>query len=493
MNVVVLGGGLAGMTASLELLRRGCNVQLIEAGPNLGGRTSSWTVDGHIVDTGLHVVADHYVNLIDLLTSIGAEGRLHWWHEHLYLGPGREPLLMRLEPRVVPLHLSYAARRIPLSIPEKYRLLIAGLDAGSRSQADLASLDDISYLDWHRRHHLGDGFVLELAHVVADAAAFLLPEEASARAALSWLKYLSRDGNSARLATWRTSMAEDLVAPLRCAIETLGGRIDTRTAVVGLEVDGGQVRGVRIAPSAETGPYHRASGAVSVNGPTTLLPCDTVVAALPVQAMQNILTATQARAAGLEHALKLGTVPATAVTLTFDRNIRPIPTGAPLVAGGSIRNFIDTSGHGDHGDHGDRSTYQFLVSRSICGEAMDDAALTARIAADLAAIWPAARGVRVEWASVYRVEAALFAAHPGAHQRRPRTKTDLRGLVLAGDWVRHDLNASMEGAVLSGRLAAREVLGPMRGAEVPLGVVREPMATDLLQTLVRPIRTFAAR
>ena len=86
MRVIVLGGGLSGLSAALELVRRGCSVRLVEAAPFLGGRTSSFVRDGMNLDTGLHVVASHYLNLLDLLDSVGAADRLAWWDEHLVTG-----------------------------------------------------------------------------------------------------------------------------------------------------------------------------------------------------------------------------------------------------------------------------------------------------------------------------------------------------------------------------------------------------------------------
>ena len=55
----------------------------------------------------------------------------------------------------------------------------------------------------------------------------------------------------------------------------------------------------------------------------------------------------------------------------------------------------------------------------------------------------------------------MFAAVPGAHALRPGTRTGLGNLYLAGDWTRHELNASMEGACLSGRRAAEAVLADL--------------------------------
>ena len=55
VRVVVIGGGLAGITAAIALAESGADVTLLEARPRLGGATCSFQRDGLIVDTGQHV------------------------------------------------------------------------------------------------------------------------------------------------------------------------------------------------------------------------------------------------------------------------------------------------------------------------------------------------------------------------------------------------------------------------------------------------------
>src|SRR5581483_7615364 len=50
--VVVVGGGIAGLTAALELAEAGAPVTVVEAGGQFGGKISTSRVDGLIVEAG---------------------------------------------------------------------------------------------------------------------------------------------------------------------------------------------------------------------------------------------------------------------------------------------------------------------------------------------------------------------------------------------------------------------------------------------------------
>ena len=53
-KVVVIGAGIAGLTASIKLLNKGHKVFLIEKNENVGGLCSGFFVDGHYIDACLH-------------------------------------------------------------------------------------------------------------------------------------------------------------------------------------------------------------------------------------------------------------------------------------------------------------------------------------------------------------------------------------------------------------------------------------------------------
>jgi zeta-carotene desaturase len=77
---------------------------------------------------------------------------------------------------------------------------------------------------------------------------------------------------------------------------------------------------------------------------------------------------------------------------------------------------------------------------------------------ELAEFFPRVAEARLLKAHVIKEARATFSARPGLQASRPPARTAIPNLFLAGDWTRTGWPATMEGAVLSGYLAAEAVL-----------------------------------
>jgi len=77
-DVIVIGGGVAGLSAATWLADRGARVTVVEARPHLGGRASSFVdpATGETVDNGQHILMGCYRETFAFLGRIGAMSRV---------------------------------------------------------------------------------------------------------------------------------------------------------------------------------------------------------------------------------------------------------------------------------------------------------------------------------------------------------------------------------------------------------------------------------
>jgi len=74
-KVAIVGGGLAGLSASSKLAEAGIDVTLFEAAPQLGGRARAVVWKGQNLDNGQHILLGAYQQTLGLMTSIGVNER----------------------------------------------------------------------------------------------------------------------------------------------------------------------------------------------------------------------------------------------------------------------------------------------------------------------------------------------------------------------------------------------------------------------------------
>ena len=476
--MVVLGSGLAGLVAGFELAERGLHVTVLEAAAMAGGRTSSWVdARGRELDTGAHVVADHYVNLRDVLARVGVAHRLVWSRAQQFLRPGAPPVVWQADRVPPPFHLVRTALRFRASSSLWVRFARLAADAATHSEATMVRLDRLSFAQW-QRSYIGEA-LQEVADAAAEAACFLPAEEASAQVVLSWIRAMARTAQASHVASWDAPFQQALIGPLVAAIEARGGRLRLRTAAVRLEHSGRRVAAVITRPTSCQGPMHRADGRPPLAGVEERLPCDHLVSALPCQAFQAVVDPGLARTAGVEGAMRLEVVPAMGLTVWFDRPIVPSPTSPPLCAGVAMRGFMDLASVRRRQAHAP-AVIQFVLNGARGRAHQSDDEIAADVVRDFQAVWAPARGARAVDHALERVGAAMMAARPGTYALRPQATTGIGNLFLAGDWTRGEVKSSMEGAAASGRAAADALLRAsgspgLRMLSAPEGLLVEAM------------------
>jgi len=90
VKIAIVGSGLAGLTAAVNLVDEGHEVEIYESRSFWGGKVGSWEdKDGNHIEMGLHVFFYNYANLFKLMKKVGAlDNLLPKDHTHLFINNG---------------------------------------------------------------------------------------------------------------------------------------------------------------------------------------------------------------------------------------------------------------------------------------------------------------------------------------------------------------------------------------------------------------------
>jgi hydroxysqualene dehydroxylase len=424
-KVAVIGGGLAGITASIALAETGADVTLLEARPRLGGATCSFSRDGLTVDTGQHIFLGCCSAYRGLLDKLGMAGHapMQDRFDVTVLAPGGRKARLRRTALPGPLHMLPALGRYPfLSWNERLSVSRPAL-AMRFVDPSKPAVDQQRFGDW---------------------LAARGQTERARRALWDLFSVVVKTGllgknNAADIGVPALPLGElhgDAGATL---LGKLGARVSLGAKVTAIEpVDGGGFT-VRLADDE-----------LAVDAVVLAVPHEKAAPLMPPGALPDHTVAAWSG---------LGASPIVNVHVIYDRPVMDQPFVAAIdspVQWVFDRTRISGISASEHG----RPGHQYLaISLSAADEYADTpvAQLQERFVPALAELFPAAREATVAEFFVTRERRATFRQAPGSGALRPKAATRLPGLVLAGAWTDTGWPDTMEGAVRSGLSAAVEL------------------------------------
>lgn len=440
-TAVVVGGGIAGVTAALALADAGVRVTLLEGRPRLGGLAFSFRRGELTVDNGQHVYLRcctayrWFLERIEGSALAPLQDRLDVPVVDVAAPEGRRLGRLRRDALPVPLHLGRSLATYPhLSLAERLRVGRAALALKGLDLAD-PRLDAQDFGSWLTAHGQSARAVEALWDLVGVATLNAVAGDSSlGLAAMVFKTGLLSDPGAADIGWAHVPLGELHDRLARKALDSAGVRTEVRTRVTSLSLD--------------------ENGTWSVQLPGETLRADTVVLAVPQREAYDLLP--DGALDDAERLLEIGTAPILNVHVVYDRKVLDKPFFAAL--GTPVQWVFDRTAAS-----GLREGQYLALSQSAAQDEIDEpvAALRERYLPELERLLPGTRGAVVRDFFVTRERTATFAPTPGVGRLRPGARTRAPGLYLAGAWTATGWPATMESAVRSGVSAADAALSAL--------------------------------
>ena len=251
-EVIIIGGGFAGLAAGVALAEAGKRVCLLEQKPYLGGRARSFRdpTTGSVVDNGQHLFMGCYHSTVRFLKTLGTLDRLQFQPRLAVSFLDRDGSLTRLDcpDWPSPWHLLLGVlRSASFSFKQKLEVLRLGKDIRVAGQNSAPSAGE-SVTAWLGRRGQSEGLQRNFWDLLCIAAMNEDPHIASAQLFERVLRLaLFSSAADSRLGIARVGLSECYTAAAAAFIEARGGRVQTGCGVKQTQIVDGACRGVELA------------------------------------------------------------------------------------------------------------------------------------------------------------------------------------------------------------------------------------------------------
>jgi hydroxysqualene dehydroxylase len=425
-RIAVVGGGLAGIAAALELADTGSIVTLYEGRTRLGGATYSVRRKDHWIDNGQHVLLRCCTAYRGFLARLGVE-HLVPIQPRLRIPVLREnkpPAFLSRAPLPAPFHLVPTLLRYStLRTRDRVNAFRAAAALRKLDPAD-ERLDAQTFGAWLDAHKQSDAAVAELWNLITLPTLNLPASKGSlALATMVFRTGLLDAADACDIGIPAVTLQRLHGDAAATALDRAGVRVELGTPVRAVEE-----RKLQLDDGAQD--------------------ADAVIVAVPHESVARIVPPAAVDADAIA---RLGSSPIVNLHVHFDRRVLDEPFAAAEAASPLQWLFDRTEASGIAGGQ--------LVSVSLSGAQTDIgeplATLRERYVPALERLLPAARTAEVLDFTATREPRATFRAVPGTARLRPGPRTAVPGLYLAGAWTNTGWPATMESAVRSGVAAAR--------------------------------------
>jgi 15-cis-phytoene desaturase len=453
MRVAIAGAGLAGLACAKYLTDTGHTPIVLESRDVLGGLVAAWKdEEGDWYETGLHAFFGAYPNMLQLLKELGIEDRLQWkQHTLIFNQPEKPGVLSRFDVPDIPapfnVIMSIIRNNDMLTWEQKVRFAIGLTPAIVRGQKYVEDMDKYSLLEWLRRQGIGERVSSDVFIAASKALTFIDPDKVSATIILTALNKFLQERYGSKIAFLDGSPTERLCQPIVDYIEARGGEVHLKKPLKEILLNpDGSVKAFLI----------RGLDGV----PDQTITADAYVSAMSVDVMKVLMPQPWRSDPFFQKLDGLEGVPVINLHLWFDRKLTDVDQ---LLFSRSelLSVYADMSVTCKEYADPDRSMLELVLAPAKDWIDKSDQEIIDATMVEIKKLFPhhfeGDNPTQLRKYKVVKTPRSVYTASPGRQAYRPDQVTPVSNFFLAGSYTMQQYLGSMEGAVLSGKLAAKAI------------------------------------
>ncbi|MBN17930.1 MAG: hypothetical protein CL758_00370 [Chloroflexi bacterium] len=443
ITVTIIGGGLSGISAAINLMNKGFKINLIEKRPYLGGRTFSFTekVTQDQVDNGQHLFMGCFKNFINLLKSLSVYDKVYI-QKNLrseILSEGKIGIL-KSSPYLGKFHMLPSLLKYPhLNFKDKFRILYGMIKADlvNLESDNAIRLDKLTFEKWLKNNYQNKNTIKHIWNLI------ILPtlnddiSNVSAYMGLMVIKnsILAKPKESS-LGFSKFGLSQLLDKPVQNFIKESKGEIFLNKTVKSLNFKNNKLENIKISKDI-------------------VIKSDFYIFAIPFNELTNLFTKNILNENNLNTISNLSFSPIIAIHLWFDKIIMGQEFLALLESPLQWvfnRNKIE--------DKSNLTNQHLCISISGASDLINLSKneLIKLSLKEIRKHFPVANSSKLIQSIVIKNSNATIRHLPNSYSYRPKNKTSINNLYLAGDWTKTGWPSTMEGAVKSGIDCSSELI-----------------------------------
>lgn len=465
-KVAIIGGGLSGLACAKYLSDAGHEPVVYEARDVLGGKVSAWQDnDGDWIETGLHIFFGAYPNMMNLFEELNIEERLQWKEHQMTFAMQELPgkfTSFKFPPNVpAPFNMAWAilTNTEMLTLEEKIRMVPGLAPMLIEGQAFIDKQDELSVAEFMQKYGMPKRINEEIFIAMGKALDFTDPDKLSMSVILTAMNRFINEADGSQTAFIDGNQPDRLCQPMVEHITARGGQVLTGKPISSIEVN----------PNDNS-----VKHLILTDG--SIVEADMYVSAMPVDIVKRLIPKPWSTIPYFRQLSELEGIPVINLQIWFDTKLTSTDglcfSRSPLL---SVYADMSTCCEEYASETASMLELVFAPATEAVGAdrnwiASSDEEIIEAALIELQRLFPTEigpnapnGGAQVTKSTVVRTPRSVYATTPGRNKFRPSQESPISNFIMAGDFAAQKYLGSMEGAVLSGKIAAAVISDKANG------------------------------